>query len=167
MDPARNADMAASILADDLHAYGGDVRAALSAYNAGSPIARGTTTRWADGATLGYADSVLRHYDALGSPESASANGRPPSVTGIVETAMAARYSGAAGIGRPTDIAPGIAAGLAPFGSMGTQAAPFSASVPWLELNRSGAAESDAADQAIADLVDSGDVFGNGADDDS
>jgi hypothetical protein len=66
MDPAANANAAAGILADDLARSGGDVRAALSTYNSGSPTGAGTKTTWADGATLGYADSVLRHYAALG-----------------------------------------------------------------------------------------------------
>jgi hypothetical protein len=66
MDPAANANMAASILSDDLTKYGGNVHAALSAYNSGSPTATGTTTTWGDGSTLGYADSVMRHYAALG-----------------------------------------------------------------------------------------------------
>jgi len=66
MDPAQNADKAASILADNLGRYGGDVHKALSAYNAGSPTATGTVTTWGDGRTLGYADSVLRHYAELG-----------------------------------------------------------------------------------------------------
>jgi hypothetical protein len=62
MDPGRNAGMAATILSGDLRRYGGDVHAALSAYNTGSPSAAGTQTTWGDGQTLGYADSVLRHY---------------------------------------------------------------------------------------------------------
>jgi hypothetical protein len=66
MDPAANANAAAGILADDLARSGGDVRAALSTYNSGSPAGAGTKTTWGDGATLGYADSVLRHYAALG-----------------------------------------------------------------------------------------------------
>jgi hypothetical protein len=49
-----------------LHQYGGNVRKALSAYNAGDPNVRGTVTTWGDGARLGYADSVMRHYAALG-----------------------------------------------------------------------------------------------------
>src|SRR6202163_4035259 len=40
MDPAKNADYAAGMLESNLHRYGGDVRAALSAYNSGSPTAR-------------------------------------------------------------------------------------------------------------------------------
>jgi hypothetical protein len=66
MDPAANANEAAGILADDLARSGGDVRAALSTYNSGSPAGTGTKTTWGDGTTLGYADSVLRHYAALG-----------------------------------------------------------------------------------------------------
>jgi len=66
MDPAANAGQAASILSDDLSRYGGNVKAALSAYNSGSPTAAGTRTTWPDGQTLGYADSVLRHYSQLG-----------------------------------------------------------------------------------------------------
>jgi hypothetical protein len=66
MDPARNADYAAGMLESNLHRYGGDVRSALSAYNAGSPTAAGTRTDWGDGKPLSYADSVLRHYARLG-----------------------------------------------------------------------------------------------------
>ncbi|MFY9631734.1 MAG: transglycosylase SLT domain-containing protein [Candidatus Cybelea sp.] len=69
MDPASNADYAAGMLSGLLKRYGGNVHAALSAYNSGSPTAAGTKTRWADGSDLGYADSVLRHYRQLnGSP---------------------------------------------------------------------------------------------------
>ena len=64
MDPAANAEYAASLLAGNLKRYGGDVHAALSAYNAGSPHAVGTVTDWG-GERLGYADSVLRHYDRI------------------------------------------------------------------------------------------------------
>jgi hypothetical protein len=66
MDPAQNADYAAGMLSGLLQKYGGDVHAALSAYNAGSPTATGTTTNWGGGVTLGYADSVLAHYAQLG-----------------------------------------------------------------------------------------------------
>lgn len=65
MDPAKNADYAAGMLEDGIRRYG-DVHKALSAYNAGDPDARGTVTTWGDGAKLGYADSVMRHYDDLG-----------------------------------------------------------------------------------------------------
>lgn len=66
LDPAANADYAAHMLHDLIGRYGGDVHAALSAYNAGSPAATGTLTTWADGKTLGYADSVERHEALLG-----------------------------------------------------------------------------------------------------
>lgn len=65
MDPAANADYAAGMISDNLKRYGGNIRAALSAYNAGDPNATGTTTQWGDGKTLGYADSVMRHYQQL------------------------------------------------------------------------------------------------------
>lgn len=65
MDPQANADYAASMLSGLLDRYGGDVRKALSAYNSGDPDSRGTPTTWPDGRKLGYADSVMRHYDAL------------------------------------------------------------------------------------------------------
>jgi len=70
MDPQQNADYAAGMLAGLIKRYG-SVHAALSAYNAGSPNAAGTATRWSDGHVLGYADSVLRHYAQLGGEESA------------------------------------------------------------------------------------------------
>ncbi|MBV8581155.1 MAG: transglycosylase SLT domain-containing protein, partial [Candidatus Eremiobacteraeota bacterium] len=63
MNPAQNADYAAGLLSDNLDRYGGNVREALSAYNAGSPTATGTTTDWGDGHPVGYADSVMRHYE--------------------------------------------------------------------------------------------------------
>lgn len=66
MDPAANAEYAAGLLGSLLQRYGGDVHKALSAYNAGDPNARGTVTTWGDGERLGYADSVVRHYAALG-----------------------------------------------------------------------------------------------------
>lgn len=65
LDPAKNAGYAAGMLAGLLQKYGGNVREALSAYNAGSPTAAGTTTDWG-GTTLDYADSVMAHYAQLG-----------------------------------------------------------------------------------------------------
>jgi hypothetical protein len=65
MDPAKNAGYAAGMLAGLLQKYGGNVREALSAYNAGSPTAVGSTTIWG-GTVLGYADSVMAHYVQLG-----------------------------------------------------------------------------------------------------
>jgi hypothetical protein len=66
MDPSANAEYAATMLHGLLQRYGGNVHRALSAYNAGSGDATGTLTTWRDGARLGYADSVMRHYAALG-----------------------------------------------------------------------------------------------------
>ena len=66
MQPQANANYAAAMISGLLHRYGGDVHKALSAYNAGDPAATGTVTRWQDGTRLGYADSVMRHYAALG-----------------------------------------------------------------------------------------------------
>lgn len=74
MQPAANADYAASMLSGLIGRFGGDVHKALSAYNAGDPNATGTVTSWQDGQKLGYADSVLRHYAQLGgAPESSLA----------------------------------------------------------------------------------------------
>lgn len=72
MDPQANADYAARMIAGLLRRYGGNVHRALSAYNAGDPDAAGTITSWQDGARMGYADSVLRHYASLAgeTPES-------------------------------------------------------------------------------------------------
>lgn len=78
MDPAQNADYAAGMISGLLKRYGGDVHEALSAYNAGSPTATGTTTRWSDGSELGYADSVMRHYQRL--------TGESPQSTAIAES---------------------------------------------------------------------------------
>jgi len=66
MDPQSNANYAAGMLSGLLSRYGGNVREALSAYNAGSPSASGTPTTWGDGQTLSYADSVFRHEAELG-----------------------------------------------------------------------------------------------------
>ena len=65
MVPQANADYAAGMISALISRYG-DVRKALSAYNAGSPNATGTVTAWRDGQRLGYADSVLRHYAMIG-----------------------------------------------------------------------------------------------------
>ncbi len=79
-DPAANADYAAGMLSGLLRRFGGDVRAALSAYNAGSPTAQGTTTTWPDGSRLGYADSVLRHLGRLGGILTGRREGAAPSM---------------------------------------------------------------------------------------
>lgn len=77
MDPAKNADYAASMISGLLAQYGGNIHKALSAYNAGNPNATGTTTRWQDGSVLGYADSVMRHYRQLDGGSSLPQGGTP------------------------------------------------------------------------------------------
>ncbi len=70
MDPAANAEYAARLISGLVKQNGGDVHAALSCYNAGSAKAAGTKTAWGDGTTLGYADSVLRHYQRISTTSS-------------------------------------------------------------------------------------------------
>ncbi len=85
MQPARNAEYAAGLISGLLHRYGGNLREALSAYNSGCPESEGTVTRWADGQSLGYADSVLRHYEDL-----AGAAGPSPSLPAELDAERAA-----------------------------------------------------------------------------
>jgi hypothetical protein len=86
MDPKKNADYAAGMLSGLLVKYHGDSKAALSAYNAGSPNALGTLTTWGDGKQLTYAGSVLRHYADLGGDPAALgadlAAGQPEALAG-------------------------------------------------------------------------------------
>jgi len=77
MDPSSNADYAAGMLHGLIDHYGGNVHEALSVYNSGSPTATGTRTTWGDGQTLGYADSVMRHYQQIGGREPVT-GGMPP-----------------------------------------------------------------------------------------
>ena len=77
MDPAKNADYAAGMLSGLLKSYGGNVHMALSAYNAGSPTATGTTTDW-NGTRVGYADSVMLHYAQLGGAAPAARDAAMP-----------------------------------------------------------------------------------------
>lgn len=90
MNPAKNADYAAGMLHDLLAQNDGDAHRALSAYNAGSPTARGTTTRWGDGGVLGYADSVMRHYrDLTGHPSASERELVQSSAVAETQTAVA------------------------------------------------------------------------------
>ncbi len=98
MDPASNADYAAGLLQADLRRYGGDVKAALSAYNTGSPTAAGTRTDWGDGKPVGYADSVLRHYARLGGGTSP-----PPGMAAVASAPFDASGTAAAGAA-PADL---------------------------------------------------------------
>jgi transglycosylase-like protein with SLT domain len=112
MDPAKNADYAAGMLSGLLTRYGGDAKAALSAYNAGSPTAPGTATTWGDGATLGYADSVLRHYAALG---------------GDASTLGQQLVDGRADVAPAANALAGIAGAIVPGGVLGGASAPATA----------------------------------------
>ncbi|MBD5634742.1 MAG: transglycosylase SLT domain-containing protein [Candidatus Eremiobacteraeota bacterium] len=169
MDPAANADAAAGILRDDLDRYGGNVRAALSAYNSGSPAGSGTATTWTDGRTLGYADSVLRHYAALGGdPAQLLADNRTTagSVTALATlgaTQLAAPSTPAATTGA-TSLASGsagYAAALEPPVVSATSTSPFAAPVSWAnETSANGPAggkEAADADSLVASSIDSSD----------
>ncbi len=107
MDPAKNADYAAGMIASNLDRYGGDVHKALSAYNTGSPTATGTTTDWGDGKPIGYADSVLRHFAQLaGGPADPTA---PTPADARDSAASVDALRGAAGIlSSGTQLSPGI-----------------------------------------------------------
>lgn len=96
MDPARNADYAAGMLSGLLSRYGGNVHEALSAYNSGSPTATGTKTRWSDGADLGYADSVMRHYQDLTGGSSPTESPQSSAVAESPETVASVGALGAA-----------------------------------------------------------------------
>jgi hypothetical protein len=88
MDPEQNAAYAAGMLSDLLKRYGGNVHQALSAYNAGSPTAVGTRTRWSDGSDLPYADSVLRHYERITNCDSIAKENTMSSVPAIIEGSL-------------------------------------------------------------------------------
>ncbi len=154
MDPAQNAKMAASILSSDLKRNGGDVRAALSSYNTGSPTAAGTQTTWGDGKTLGYADSVLRHYDDL----AAGAAGGTPS--GVTASDLAAEQ-------------PGTSASVGTLANYGSSMPPLMATfspAPAVPFTSTGQQAADAAlaqgDKSLASLV-GGDDLGDDTDGDT
>src|SRR5271166_496635 len=82
MQPGANANYAAGMLANLLQQNGGNVRAALSAYNAGSPSAEGTVTSWPGGQQLGYADSVMQHYATIQQATQQAVDDAPAAVAG-------------------------------------------------------------------------------------
>jgi hypothetical protein len=158
MDPAKNADYAAGLLSGLLDRYHGDVHAALSAYNAGSPTAAGTTTTWSDGRRLGYADSVLRHLESIEGTQAGLAADNPENVASVNALAD---YAGSLGVAP----APRIPA------SVSTEAAPTPPQAPapqvpqWTppqwqfrsfqsELQAGGGATGSSSDAAAAGLVD-------------
>jgi hypothetical protein len=169
MDPAANANAAASILADDLARSGGNVRAALSTYNSGSPAGTGTKTTWADGATLGYADSVLRHYAALGGdPAQIVADNRVAATSvnalaGFTATQpLAGATAGTVAWAQPATVAsgaPSAPAAFPPPAVTPTSQSPFAAPVSWAnETSASGPAGGKLAadaDSLVASEVDS------------
>jgi hypothetical protein len=115
MDPSSNADYAAGMLESNLNRYGGDVRSALSAYNTGSPNATGTRTDWGDGAPVGYADSVFRHYARLGGDPAAATASSPAAGSATDPTsssslgqlqALASQLGGASGLAMPLNLPP-------------------------------------------------------------
>jgi hypothetical protein len=173
MDPGKNADAAASILQDDLNRYGGNVKAALSAYNSGSPTAAGTTTTWGDGQTLGYADSVMRHYADLGGDPSALVADNRDTTTGVNALAtLGAALPAAATTGSTTTGSAGTSAAYDPYASLTPPVvqvdsqSPFSAPVSWAnEMSANGPAggkEAADADSLVANSIDaSDDVFDN------
>jgi hypothetical protein len=111
MDPARNADYAAGMLESNLGRYG-NLRSALSAYNAGSPSATGTRTDWGDGNPVGYADSVFRHYARLSGDAGGTTATLPLSATSDQSGTsgqlrdLASQLGGASGLGTPLNLPP-------------------------------------------------------------
>ena len=128
MDPAKNADYAAGLIAGNLRRYGGDLHAALSAYNAGSPAATGTRTDWGDGRPIGYADSVLRHFERL---SGGGAPAQQPADAGATARDAAERVDGLRGVlgalsatgasSAAADAAAGLGSGTAAGGVFGLQ----------------------------------------------
>lgn len=178
MDPAKNAEMAAKILGANLQRFGGNVHRALSAYNAGSPDASGTHTRWGDGRVLGYADSVLRHYQSLGEPAGQVAADARGSMAAVDPLHGAAANAGTnrpifhalSSVGSGSNSASSISRALldALMSRVASrQSAPALMPAPaptplrsWAQLNEPGAQETADADRAVAEIIDSGDVFG-------
>jgi hypothetical protein len=124
MDPASNADYAAGMISSNLARYG-NIRAALSAYNAGSPTATGTTTDWGDGKPVGYADSVLRHLARLTGGEAPSAATVPAAAT-VASTASTA----ASGTSEDAGDVNALQALSQQLGSMGSAGGGFQLSLP-------------------------------------
>lgn len=160
MDPAKNAAMAASILSENLRRFGGNVRQALSAYNAGSPRATGTITRWADGRSLGYADSVLRHYHALGGSFAQIAADTRAASSCLDPLRRAAERAA-----RPGHVSQLPQRNFAASFVQVQPAAPTQPIASWTQLTTSSSRETETADRALADLVDTGDLFENASDD--
>jgi hypothetical protein len=160
MDPGRNADMAASILADNLQRYGGDVHAALSAYNSGSPTATGSKTTWGDGSTLGYADSVLRHYGAIESDPAGQLLAERGETSQTVNSLAAYAFGSSqasSGAGTGTGSAGGSGSSVAPQAEIPPLEASFTPAPPITYTSPQQQAVTNAGaegDKALGDLVD-------------
>jgi len=173
MDPAQNADAAATILANDLAATHGDVRGALSMYNSGSATGRGTPTTWADGTTLDYADSVLRHALHLDAATGARLGGGSTTTmtgAGADVGALGVRPAVTGGSARLADllalVSPNL--GWSALGSAGAGTPSSSAVMPqktWRDMTGSSDA-GQAADSGNADILDTGDIFDDPGDGD-
>ncbi len=173
MDPQQNANFAAGILADNLQRYGGNVKMALSAYNAGSPTATGTTTTWGDGQTLGYADSVMKHYDALGGAANATTEeltAESGENSANVNSLLSAFSSLANGTTAGTSTSSASSAALAstiaqaPLISA-TNSATLTPTHSWTQLDSQAQQPGQNADNAMVSLMDQGDVFSGDGDD--
>ena len=149
-DPAANAEYAAGLLGDLLQRYGGNVRAALSAYNAGSPNATGTVTEWPDGAHLGYADSVLRHLARIEGTEGVRPAATFDSSGGSYAAQSSGAVAGAPAAPPPVPTIPADQPALQPFRSYAS------------ELQSAGAACED-ADRRMASIVDPSDTSNDAA----
>jgi len=171
MDPQQNANFAAGILADNLQRYGGNVKMALSAYNAGSPSATGTTTTWGDGKTLGYADSVLKHYDALGSSTTEQLTAESGANSADVNTLLHAfsslsngTASGSTSSSTASSAALAQTIAQAPLISA-TNSGTLTPARSWSQLGSQGQQPGQNADSAMVSLMDQGDVFASDGDD--
>ncbi len=185
MDPGANAAMAAQILSSDLQQNGGNVKAALSMYNSGSPTASGTMTTWGDGEKLGYADSVLRHVSELGGASGEMAAEAPytsaavnalanyRAAAPVVTTGPAFPTGGSAGSSTLSSPSSATSASLeammaemsASSSSSASSASQFSPVRSWASMTSGqsgsgGGQAGSAADQGMADILDQGSVFG-------
>lgn len=166
MDPAASADFAAGILADNLQRYGGNVKMALSAYNAGSPTATGTTTTWADGTTLGYADSVLAHYNALGGTSTSTSSGALAAEDLAAESGE--NLASVNALSNAYNASPYATASLGSASALGQpQATPYTPVATYNQLTNASQQLGASTVNTMADMIDEGDVYGDGGDDDT
>jgi hypothetical protein len=177
MDPAKNADMAATILQGNLERYGGDVPKALSAYNTGAPNATGSRTTWSDGTTLGYADSVMRHYGAIVGQEQGQAFADSRETSNNVN---ALASLGASQVASPLSASKSTAQSASTSSSSSTSASALALQamqplpqpltpptpVPTGSQAQAAAKVGAQADDDEASLVDEGDIFGTSGSDD-